>query len=176
MIRQVVIYNPATGEIDRSANNYDTAKPAKWVSAYLSEHPEFAAALRENGLPLPDADGFKVVSGSVVVKSASDKLALLKHRARKEIIASAREYLDDAFDLGTMVDFIGILVDPDSDASKKSQIRSAFMWRNTVMAEALNRLETVNNATDASQITASMKDFSSFDVTKPPVTLKGLLA
>jgi hypothetical protein len=170
------------GEIIDSRDTTDELLISKMVAKgwlpYVDEEPEFNADTQY--LTSEIVIGEDAVTKTYTVNDYSaEELAPRLTEEQTSILTQINNdvntYINNYYDVGTQQSFTAVYVKYNTD-EVKNYLNPVWDWINTIMVYYYGKKQTIVDAANITTLKAITWDFTTFDATKPDVSLQALMA
>jgi hypothetical protein len=121
-------------------------------------------------IPLPLSEYYNLVNDAWVYDIDRNKTDVLN-----QINTEVNTYINTYYDAGTQQSFTALYVKVNTD-EVKNYLNPVWDWINTIMTYYYGKKTDITNATTSSALTSITWDFTTFDATKPSVSLQSLMS
>jgi hypothetical protein len=155
----------AVGIQDReTGNSFVEGKSSQWqqYQIWLSEG--------NTPIPLPPSEYYDLVDDGWVYDIDRNKTDLLN-----QINQEVNTYINNYYDIGTQQSFTGIYTKRSTPDAARDYLDPVWTWIEAVMSYYYTKKQSIIDASSISALGDITWDFTTFDATKPDVSLQALM-
>jgi hypothetical protein len=104
-----------------------------------------------------------------------ERLSIKREMLLNTINDEVNTYINTYYDTGTQQTFTAIYTQQNTPTSIKDYLDPVLVWISSIMSYYYGRKQNIIDATDITTLKAITWDFTTFDTTKPDVSLQALM-